>query len=254
MEKSWLIVPTVLFLAACGNSEEPGEVIDTTSSVEESVVVDSASEVSSVEESTDVSVEGEVGPLLERYAKQMAEKKYYMEMTSTTVYDGQEMVSKLAYAKDGDVVAVKNLSPSPELGETYSVFKDEQLYTVDHETKTIIIIPLITTEDTDFDDPLPFQQIELVDSGTENGLKYETYQQEGMTYRYYFSGDQMVKIVMEGDGIVSTTEVTDFSNKPPKAMFDIPADYTIESLDFGDLDDLEGIDGVELPDFSDEEE
>lgn len=230
-KKYWAVLLASLFLASCNQTQETAEdesstqataqsssAADTTSSDKENVSA----------ESTEIG--DRLGKLSKSYIEIMESGNYYMAFRSTTTFEGEMMESETMMTVSGDRTAMQSKSADTE---TAMVMKDDNIYMIDHVSKTVIVMPQTTAEGDETlpempesSEPVEVDDIEYIGSGEEDGLVYEEYRTEGGTQIfYYFDGSDLKKIKTIDESFESIMEILELSDNVSEDAFEIPADY-----------------------------
>lgn len=184
-------------------------------------------------ETTESVATPEYGPLMTRYMDQMNLDRYYMRYRTQTEGFGEEQgMTEIAYAVDDGMLAVETIS---ELYKSLMVIKDETMYIIQPDEQTVYFMDISDSQEPDVgvEGPMDLTHFTFIDSGNEDGFDFETYQYEDFTYTYYFSDNELKKVVVEYPEVKTTMELLDNSDDPPKEMFEIPEDY--EMRDFEEM-------------------
>lgn len=230
-KKYWAVLLASLFLASCNQTQETAEdessnqataqsssAADTTSSDKENASA----------ESTEIG--DRLGKLSKSYIEIMESGNYYMAFRSTTTFEGEMMESETMMTVSGDRTAMQSKSADTE---TAMVMMDDNIYMIDHVSKTVIVMPQTTaegdetlTEMPESSEPVEVDDIEYIGSGEEDGLVYEEYRTEGGTQIfYYFDGSDLKKIKTIDESFESIMEILELSDNVSEDAFEIPADY-----------------------------
>lgn len=211
--KGSISLALAFILVACSGNNESTETTESEMETSESIVVT------------------EYGPLMARYLNQMNPDRYYMRYRTETEGFGEEQgITEIAYAVDGDLLAVETDS---KLYKSTMVIKDKKMYVIQHNEKTVYFMDLIDEEEpgVGVEGPMDLTNFAFVDSGSEDGMDFETYQYEDFTYTYYFSGGELIKVVVEYPEVKTTMELLEKNDDPPKEIFEIPKDYEMKEFD-----------------------
>lgn len=166
--------------------------------------------------------------LSQTYAKMMADGKYLMKYKTTTEINGTTQTAEITMAVDGGKTA---MTVTGQGSNTTTILKEDKMYIIDHQTRTVMVMPVTNTSDLDASlENAVIGNPAFTTSGTENGLKYETYKTEGGEISYYFKGDQLVRIVSSYAGMKSTMEILEMTDKIPGGTFDVPSGYQVLSF------------------------
>lgn len=168
------------------------------------------------------------GKLAQVYQDMMKNGKYTMKYKTTMSIEGNEREIEITLAVLDGMTAM--IMDSDEF-ETTTLFRDEAIHLINHETRTIMIMPegLPTENEEISPDDLGQYDMVYVGSGREDFMgkdrKYEEYAVEDGSIKYYFDGDDLdgMKMVM-GDNI-SIMEIEEMSNTVNESLFELPSGY-----------------------------
>lgn len=175
----------------------------------------------------------ELGKLLSKqFVDLMSGDKYLMKYRTSMNMEGRPVELEATVAVSGENSAITSTANGMV---STMITKDGKSYIIDHESKTILVLP----ETPDAEDPSidgsagivdVDSDIKYVDTGKEGNLVYEEYSTTDGTIRYYFDGDKLVKMVVNSDGQSMTMEILEISDKVSDDIFDIPADYQMMNM------------------------
>ncbi len=212
MKKRYLLLILVMLLAlafsACGGGEK-----------------ETSNDVSQAESESAVEELGE--RLAASYIEILESEQYFMKYKSVLESeDGSSMEMTVSMAMDGDNVA-SNSEGSGFSAKT--VMKDNKVYTIDDASKTVIVMdnPEMPEADATAEEAVETEGLKYIGTGEEDGLVYEEYSVISGNVKYYFDGDELVKIVTSSEGDSFTIEILELKKGFPKEMFDIPSDYQL---------------------------
>lgn len=213
-----ILIMMAVMLPGCGGSDENAETEgEAPSQSAESI---ESAEGAENEKNTEVAgAEGLGSRLSASYADMMENGEYLMKYRATMEYEGQDMEFEATVAVSGG-----NMAVSSRVAETESVMisKDGENYIVDHDNKMIFSVPQDAWEEGG---TINVEGITYVGAGEEAGLVYEEYSTFDGSVRYYFDGDDLVKITGVVDGETVQMDILEMSSEIPAGIFDIPADY-----------------------------
>lgn len=230
-KKYWAVLLASLFLASCNQTQETAE---DESSIQATTQSSSAADTTSSDkenasaESTEIG--DRLGKLSKSYIEIMESGNYYMAFRSTTTFEGEMMESETMMTVSGDRTAMQSKSADTE---TAMVMMDDNIYMIDHVSKTVIVMPQTTAEGDETlpempesSEPVEVDDIEYIGSGEEDGLVYEEYRTEGGTQIfYYFDGSDLKKIKTIDESFESIMEILELSDNVSEDAFEIPSDY-----------------------------
>jgi len=144
---------------------------------------------------------------------------------TTIDMDGEVAEAQIEVAKDGDIIAMRTLLPGVE---NNMVKKDNKVYMVDHNTKTVMVMNV--TAAPDMEDPGQYTaDLSYVSSGTGDflgrTLPYEEYAVENGTIQYFFDGKVLAGMIFHSQTGDQVLEILEISDQVPAEMFMIPEDY-----------------------------
>ena len=230
-KKYWAVLLASLFLASCNQTQETAEDESSTQATAQSssaAVTTSSDKENASGESTEIG--DRLGKLSKSYIEIMESGNYYMAFRSTTTFEGEMMESETMMTVSGDRTAMQSKSADTE---TAMVMMDDNIYMIDHVSKTVIVMPQTTAEGDETlpempesSEPVEVDDIEYIGSGEEDGLVYEEYRTEGGTQiLYYFDGSDLKKIKTIDESFESIMEILELSDNVSEDAFEIPADY-----------------------------
>ena len=230
-KKYWAVLLASLFLASCNQTQETAEDESSTQATAQS---SSAADTTSSDKENASAVSTEIGDRLGKLSKSyieiMESGNYYMAFRSTTTFEGEMMESETMMTVSGDRTAMQSKSADTE---TAMVMMDDNIYMIDHVSKTVIVMPQATAEGDETlpempesSEPVEVDDIEYIGSGEEDGLVYEEYRTEGGTQIfYYFDGSDLKKIKTIDESFESIMEILELSDNVSEDAFEIPSDY-----------------------------
>ena len=230
-KKYWAVLLASLFLASCNQTQETAEDESSTQATAQS---SSAADTTSSDKENASAVSTEIGDRLGKLSKSyieiMESGNYYMAFRSTTTFEGEMMESETMMTVSGDRTAMQSKSADTE---TAMVMMDDNIYMIDHVSKTVIVMPQATAEGDETlpempesSEPVEVDDIEYIGSGEEDGLVYEEYRTEGGTQIfYYFDGSNLKKIKTIDESFESIMEILELSDNVSEDAFEIPSDY-----------------------------
>ena len=230
-KKYWAVLLASLFLASCNQTQETAEDESSTQATAQSssaAVTTSSDKENASGESTEIG--DRLGKLSKSYIEIMESGNYYMAFRSTTTFEGEMMESETMMTVSGDRTAMQSKSADTE---TAMVMMDDNIYMIDHVSKTVIVMPQTTAEGDETlpempesSEPVEVDDIEYIGSGEEDGLVYEEYRTEGGTQIfYYFDGSDLKKIKTIDESFESIMEILELSDNVSEDAFEIPSDY-----------------------------
>ncbi len=188
-----------LFLASCNQTQETAEDESSTqATAQSSSAADTTSSDKENASAESTEIGDRLGKLSKSYIEIMESGNYYMAFRSTTTFEGEMMESETMMTVSGDRTAMQSKSADTE---TAMVMMDDNIYMIDHVSKTVIVMPQTTAEGDETlpempesSEPVEVDEIEYIGSGEEDGLVYEEYRIEGGTQIfYYFDGSNLKK-------------------------------------------------------------
>ena len=230
-KKYWAVLLASLFLASCNQTQETAEDESSTQATAQSgsaADTTSSDKENASAESTEIG--DRLGKLSKSYIEIMESGNYYMAFRSTTTFEGEMMESETMMTVSGDRTAMQSKSADTE---TAMVMMDDNIYMIDHVSKTVIVMPQTTAEGDETlpempesSEPVEVDDIEYIGSGEEDGLLYEEYRTEGGTQIfYYFDGSDLKKIKTIDESFESIMEILELSDNVSEDAFEIPSDY-----------------------------
>ena len=230
-KKYWAVLLASLFLASCNQTQETGEdARSTQATAQSSSAADTPSSDKENASAESTEIGDRLGKLSKSYIEIMESGNYYMAFRSTTTFEGEMMESETMMTVSGDRTAMQSKSADTE---TAMVMMDDNIYMIDHVSKTVIVMPQTTAEGDETlpempesSEPVEVDDIEYIGSGEEDGLVYEEYRTEGGTQIfYYFDGSDLKKIKTIDESFESIMEILELSDNVSEDAFEIPADY-----------------------------
>ena len=220
-----------LFLASCNQTQETAEDESSTqATAQSSSAADTTSSDKENASAESTEIGDRLGKLSKSYIEIMESGNYYMAFRSTTTFEGEMMESETMMTVSGDRTAMQSKSADTE---TAMVMMDDNIYMIDHVSKTVIVMPQTTAEGDETlpempesSEPVEVDDIEYIGSGEEDGLVYEEYRIEGGTQIfYYFDGSNLKKIKTIDESFESIMEILELSDNVSEDAFEIPSDY-----------------------------
>lgn len=230
-KKYWAVLLASLFLASCNQTQETAEDESSTqATAQSSSAADTTSSDKENASAESTEIGDRLGKLSKSYIEIMESGNYYMAFRSTTTFEGEMMESETVMTVSGDRTAMQSKSADTE---TAMVMMDDNIYMIDHVSKTVIVMPQATAEGDETlpempesSEPVEVDDIEYIGSGEEDGLVYEEYRTEGGTQIfYYFDGSDLKKIKTIDESFESIMEILELSDNVSEDAFEIPADY-----------------------------
>lgn len=230
-KKYWAVLLASLFLASCNQTQETAEDESSTqATAQSSSAADTTSRYKENASAESTEIGDRLGKLSKSYIEIMESGNYYMAFRSTTIFEGEMMESETMMTVSGDRTAMQSKSADTE---TAMVMMDDNIYMIDHVSKTVIVMPQTTAEGDETlpempesSEPVEVDDIEYIGSGEEDGLVYEEYRTEGGTQIfYYFDGSDLKKIKTIDESFESIMEILELSDNVSEDAFEIPADY-----------------------------
>ena len=230
-KKYWAVLLASLFLASCNQTQETAEDESSTqATAQSSSAADTTSSDKENASAESTEIGDRLGKLSKSYIEIMESGNYYMAFRSTTTFEGEMMESETMMTVSGDRTAMQSKSADTE---TAMVMMDDNIYMIDHVSKTVIVMPQATAEGDETlpempesSEPVEVDDIEYIGSGEEDGLVYEEYRTEGGTQIfYYFDGSNLKKIKTIDESFESIMEILELSDNVSEDAFEIPADY-----------------------------
>ncbi|MFZ2573694.1 MAG: hypothetical protein WAX19_10140 [Trichococcus flocculiformis] len=230
-KKYWAVLLASLFLASCNQTQETAEDESSTqATAQSSSAADTTSSDKENASAESTEIGDRLGKLSKSYIEIMESGNYYMAFRSTTTFEGEMMESETMMTVSGDRTAMQSKSADTE---TAMVMMDDNIYMIDHVSKTVIVMPQATAEGDETlpempesSEPVEVDDIEYIGSGEEDGLVYEEYRTEGGTQIfYYFDGSDLKKIKTIDESFESIMEILELSDNVSEDAFEIPADY-----------------------------
>lgn len=163
--------------------------------------------------------------LAKAYTDILQGDRFFMKYRTTIDMDGVEAEAQIEMAKDGDVVAMRTLLPGVE---NNMVKKDNKIFMVDHNTKTVMVMNV--TAAPDMEDPGQYAAgLSYLSSGTGDflgrALPYEEYAVENGTIQYFFDGKTLAGMVFHTQAGDQVLEILEISEQIPAEMLIVPEDY-----------------------------
>lgn len=230
-KKYWAVLLASLFLASCNQTQETAEDESSTqATAQSSSAADTTSSDKENASAESTEIGDRLGKLSKSYIEIMESGNYYMAFRSTTTFEGEMMESETMMTVSGDRTAMQSKSADTE---TAMVMMDDNIYMIDHVSKTVIVMPQTTAEGDETlpempesSEPVEVDDIEYIGSGEEDGLVYEEYRTEsGTQIFYYFDGSDLKKIKTIDESFESIMEILELSDNVSEDAFEIPADY-----------------------------
>ena len=230
-KKYWAVLLASLFLASCNQTQETAEDESSTqATAQSSSAADTTSSDKENASAESTEIGDRLGKLSKSYIEIMESGNYYMAFRSTTTFEGEMMESETMMTVSGDRTAMQSKSADTE---TAMVMMDDNIYMIDHVSKTVIVMPQTTAEGDETlpempesSEPVEVDDIEYIGSGEEDGLVYEEYRTEsGTQIFYYFDGSDLKKIKTIDESFESIMEILELSDNVSEDAFEIPSDY-----------------------------
>ena len=230
-KKYWAVLLASLFLSSCNQTQETAEDESSTqATAQSSSAADTTSSDKENASAESTEIGDRLGKLSKSYIEIMESGNYYMAFRSTTTFEGEMMESETMMTVSGDRTAMQSKSADTE---TAMVMMDDNIYMIDHVSKTVIVMPQTTAEGDETlpempesSEPVEVDDIEYIGSGEEDGLVYEEYRTEGGTQIfYYFDGSDLKKIKTIDESFESIMEILELSDNVSEDAFEIPSDY-----------------------------
>jgi len=175
----------------------------------------------------------EMGDLLSsQFVDLMSGDEYLMKYRTSMNMEGQTFDVEATVAVSGENTAITSITNGME---STNIIKGDKSYVIDHENKMVMVLSDVPDpEDSSFDGATGMvdvdSDISYLGNGKEGNLTYEEYASMDGTIRYYFDGDDLVKMVIESSGQTITMEILEISNTVPDGIFDIPGDYQMITM------------------------
>jgi len=162
----------------------------------------------------------------------MSGDEYLMKYRTTMDFEGQAMEIEAMVAVSGENTAM--ISKTNDM-ESTMIIKGDKSYVIDHASKMVLQLAEVTDAgDSSFDESTGIVDVDpdiaYLGEGTEGNLTYEEYASMDGTIRYYFDGDEFVKMVVDSNGQIITMEILEISDTVPDGIFDIPGDYQLITM------------------------
>lgn len=230
MRKNILLITIliiVLVLAACSSKEAPAN-------------TEKPVEVTNPEQVPETPVDQASNPPQEQtasekllsdfYRKMMEDGKYTMKYKTFMREGGSEGEMEVTLAVMGEMTAM--IMDSDDF-ESMIINKEDAVYMVDHESKTIMVFPqsLPVAEGTDTASPEDLSDYEMnyVGSGFEVFMgkerKYEEYAFEGGSSKYYFDGDDLDGMLIRMGEQTTIMDIEEISDTVDESLFELPSGY-----------------------------
>ena len=218
----YVLVLMLLFalLVGCGAESEPES--------------GDATEPQQGEEQEGAEQEGEeLGARLSgQFVDLMSGDEYLMKYRTTMDFEGQAMEVEATVAVSGENTTM--ISKTNDM-ESTMIIKGDKSYVIDHGSKMVLqLAEAPDAGDSSFDESTGIVDVDpditYLGDGTEGNLTYEEYASIDGTIRYYFDGDEFVKMVVNSNGQTITMEILEISDSVPDGMFDIPGDYQLITM------------------------
>lgn len=218
-----IILIVILVLSSCSSKEAPNTSDNVVKdSPKENVVqnpVDKPTEQPSLDKK-----------LSETYQRMMDDGKYTMKYKTTMNNGNDDYEVEITLAVLDDMSA---MIMDGEDFESVILNKDNSIYMIDHENRTILIMPegnqVNQEEPTTSPENLKNYDLQYIGSGREDFLgkerQYEEYSFEGGSTKYYFDGDDLDGMVMTMNGQTTIMEIEDFSDTVNENLFILPEGY-----------------------------
>ncbi|WP_089610581.1 hypothetical protein [Dehalobacterium formicoaceticum] len=168
--------------------------------------------------------------LSEVFQKIMANGKYTMKYKTTLNVDGDSSEIETTLAVKDNMTAMIMDSDG---NKSMIINKDNTLYMINHENKTMIVMPENTQQNEEetpaSPDELSDYKLEYVGSGREDFLgderQYEEYNFEGGRTKYYFDGDNLAGLAITIDEHTTTMKIEEMTETVDESLFEIPSGY-----------------------------
>jgi hypothetical protein len=176
---------------------------------------------------------GELGARLSgQFVDLMSGDEYLMKYRTTMDFEGQAMQIEATVAVSGDNTAIISMANGME---STMIIKGDKNYVIDHASKMVLLLSEAPDAgDSSFDETTGMVDIDpditYLGEGKEGNLTYEEYASMDGTIRYYFDGDDFVKMVVDSNGQIVTMEILEISDTVPDGIFDIPGDYQLITM------------------------
>lgn len=238
-----LFIPTLVLVlslsfAACGgNSDTPAG--SNPSSNNSSSQSTNGSEPASSQEQTPsetsapqkssggAATDGMGDKLAGAYIDMISGGTYYMKYRSSEEFEGEKMDVVAEFAINGDNTAIIYEMEGMSM---HMIVKDDKTHIVNHEEKTVMVMP---TGSTQQDDAGAFPESDFVFKGSGTGelfgfsLPYEEYSTDSGDVRFFFDEKKLAGFESSFEGMIVQMEIQEMSKDIPSGMFDLPSGYEV---------------------------
>lgn len=221
-----LMMTSMLLFTGCGGSDSASDTEQTKSEQSEQAADASEEEAA---DTAKVNTEGMGDLLSSAYVDMMKGNEYLMKYKFTMDYGGQSMEIEATMGKKGDDMAMI----SDMMGtKTTTIFKDDKVYMVDHNSKTVTAMAQTPDESAAAagSGSINMEGVTYLGTGNEDGLVYEEYSTSECKVKYYFDGKKLVKMAVDVNGQIMVMEILEMSKDVPADMFEIPAGYQVVEM------------------------
>lgn len=225
----------VVILAGCGAPEPSGTMdsqpqsdsIISSAQPPASTAPEAQSGSPSSSSTLDSTAPAPVPKLSGAYSDAMKSGRFYITFTTDIDLDGISVQMDAAAASDGGATAMLTRIPAPDgkIMESRVLIKDGKSYMIDDNAKSYMQMDAATVE-------IPIGgYTSMVYAGDGSGeidgrsLPYEEYAGTDGFIRFYFDGQNLFAISTQPDSGGMIMLVTEFSDKIPADILELPADY-----------------------------
>ncbi len=213
----------ILIVSGCGSSQPAGQ--STATAAPSQPAQGTAAGQDGQPSGTAAGTEGMGDRLSKAYTDIFQGDRYFMKYRTIMDMDGEDVEAQIEMAVDGDMMAMKTLLPGVE---SHMINKDEKMYMVDHNTKTVMVMNIASAPD--MEDPDQYTAgISYIGDGTGDflgrSLPFEEYAVETGTIKYFFDGKALAGMIFHTQAGDQVMEILEISDKVPEEMFDIPENY-----------------------------
>lgn len=181
------------------------------------------------------------GKLAKKFTDIMSSDKFMMHHKSTSEFDGKTHEMEIITAKSGDKTYTTTKSDLSDSEKTF-IIKGDKTYMIDHDAKTVMVLPqggaisgMDEVGETFEEQELETDGMMFLKSGKEEfkgkTYDYEEYSVDNGSIKYYFDKKNLVGLEMTMEEGKSTWEIVELSDKVDESLFEIPSEY--ELIDLG---------------------
>ena len=177
-----------------------------------------------------IDLSGFLGTKTGKFYSRFADGRMYMEYEM----EMEGMAMTVISASNGDRTYSETKMDGASLG--VNIMVGEDMYTIDHASKTVIKMSLQANAQTIASAVLEESDVDMggFQTGTReiDGKTYDTEELivEGASAIYCFDGDDLAYIISSFEGQEAVMKIVEATDKVDDSLFEIPTDYTMMEL------------------------